>query len=108
MENLPPSSVYDKRDQFKFHIVNFPHLDSNIPCKPAYRIYISQLVRIGRICDNHNSFKYRHKLLTSRLIKQGYLYKVTLKGSVTNTLKIYKEACGRQNLPSNCSDKQTG
>ena len=32
-------SVYDKRDDFAFWIVNFLHMDSNIP------IYISQLVR---------------------------------------------------------------
>ena len=37
--------LYDKRDSFKFDIVNFPHMDSNIPCKPTYGVYISQLVR---------------------------------------------------------------
>lgn len=31
-------------------------MDSNIPSKPAYGIYISQLVRIGFICDNYKSF----------------------------------------------------
>ncbi len=35
------TSVYDKRDTFKFHIVNFPFLDSNIPTKPAYGVDIS-------------------------------------------------------------------
>ena len=30
------------------YIVNFPHMDRNIPSKPAYGVYISQLVRIGR------------------------------------------------------------
>ena len=30
------------------HIANFPHMDSNIPTKPAYGVYISQLVRIDR------------------------------------------------------------
>ena len=30
------TTVYDKRDSFDFHIVNFPILDSNIPTKPAY------------------------------------------------------------------------
>ena len=44
------TSVYDKRDSFSFHIVNFPFLNSNIPVTPAYGIYISQLVRVGRIC----------------------------------------------------------
>ena len=43
--------VYDKRDGFSFEIVKFPFLCSNIPSKPAYGVYISQLVRIGRICS---------------------------------------------------------
>ena len=47
------TAVYDKRDGFSFHIVNFPYMDSNIPSKPAYGVYISQLVRIGHICDNY-------------------------------------------------------
>ena len=68
------SSVYDKRDAFKFHIVNFPYLDSNIPTKPAYGTYISQLVRIGRICDRYVDFIERHRILTTRLLKQGYKY----------------------------------
>ena len=68
------TAVYDKRDGFSFHIVNFPYMDSNIPSKPAYGVYISQLVRIGRICDNYKSFYTRHHLLTCRLVKQGFLY----------------------------------
>ena len=46
------TAVYDKRDRFKFCIVNFPYLSSNNPSKPAYGVYISQLAKIGRICDN--------------------------------------------------------
>ena len=49
------TAVFDKRDSFTFNIVNFPHLSSNIPSKPAYGVYISQLVRIGRICSNLNN-----------------------------------------------------
>ena len=47
------TNVYDKRDDFGFNIVNFPHLCGNIPSKPAYGVYISQLVRIGRICSTY-------------------------------------------------------
>ena len=50
------TAVFDKRDDFNFHIVNFPHMDSNIPSKPACGVYILQLVRIGCICDNYESF----------------------------------------------------
>ena len=68
------TSVYDKRDSFDFYIVNFPHLDSNIPARPAYGVYMSQLVRIGRICKEYSDFRDRHHILTTRLLKQGYKY----------------------------------
>ena len=40
--------LYDKRDDFNFHIVNFPFLSSNIPSSPSYGVYISQLIRYAR------------------------------------------------------------
>ena len=66
-------AVY-KRDNFNFNIVNFPYLSSNIPSGPAYGVYISQLVRIGRICSNYTQFTWRHYKLTQRLIHQGFRY----------------------------------
>ena len=36
--------LYDKRDNFDFHIVNFPFLSGNIPSGPLYGVYISQLL----------------------------------------------------------------
>ena len=68
------TDVYDKRDGFNFNIVNFPHMCSNIPSKPAYGVYISQLVRIGRICSTYLQFKNRHYNLTAKLVKQGFWY----------------------------------
>ena len=59
------TSVFDKRDSFNFHIVNFPFLNSNIPAAPAYGVYI------GRICDE---FARRNGMVTSRLVKQGFRY----------------------------------
>ena len=43
-------SIYDKRDYFAFRIINFRHMDSNIPANLTYGVYISQLVRYARIC----------------------------------------------------------
>ena len=42
------TSVYDKRDDFGFPIVNFPWLSGDVPRLPSYGIYISQLVRFAR------------------------------------------------------------
>ena len=68
------TEVYDKRDDFNFNIVNFPFLCSNIPSGPAYGVYISQLVRIGRICADYSSFALRHCKLTEQLVHQGFRY----------------------------------
>ena len=38
-------SVFDNRDAFDFHIVNFSDLSGNIQTAPAHGTYISQLIR---------------------------------------------------------------
>ena len=70
------TSIYDKREDFNFKIVNFPYLDSNIPKNPAYGIYISQLVRYARICGDKREFKARNKRLSIKLEKQGFKKKI--------------------------------
>ena len=54
-----------------FH-VNFPFLCSNIPLSPAYGVYISQLIRYARACFAYEDFSKRGKLLTKKLMLQGY------------------------------------
>ena len=61
------TKLYDKCDEFDFHIVNFPFLSSNIPSSPSYGVYISQLIRYARCCSYYDDFGYRHKLLVDRL-----------------------------------------
>ena len=65
--------LYDKRDDFDFHIVNFPYLSSNIPSGPSYGVYISQLIRYAQCCSHYDDFRYRHKCLVDRLLSQGYI-----------------------------------
>ncbi len=48
--------LFDKRNYFNFQIVNFPHLDSNIPVKPAYGVYVSSLIRDFRACTYYSDF----------------------------------------------------
>ena len=67
------TSIYDKRDDFNFHITNFPFLSSNIPSSPAYGVYISQLIRYSRACSSYECFILRARRLSSKLLKQGYL-----------------------------------
>ena len=41
-------SIYDKRDGFTFWIVNFPHMDSNIPANSAYSVYIIRVFKLKK------------------------------------------------------------
>ena len=50
------TKLYDKRDAFGFHIVNFPFMSSNIPSAPAHGVYASQLVRYARCCSSYSDF----------------------------------------------------
>ena len=64
--------LYEKRDDFNFPIVNFPLLSNNILSAPAYGVYVSQLIRYTRACSNYHDFMERGKVLTTRLLNQGY------------------------------------
>ena len=64
--------IYDKRDDFNFEIINYPHLSSNIPTGPAYGVYVSRLIAFARICSDFSDFSKRHKLLVTKLLRQGY------------------------------------
>ena len=79
--------LYDKRDDFSFPIVNFPFLSGNIPSAPAYGVYVSQFIRYARACSNYQDFMERGKVLTTKLLNQGYQKNQT--GS--NTLEVLWE-----------------
>ena len=65
---------YDKRDDFDFEIVNFPFLDGDVPRRPSYGVYISQLIRFAGASWHVTYFKNRNKFLTAKLLKRGYRY----------------------------------
>ena len=67
------TSLYDKRDDFNFHITNFPFLSSNIPFSPAYGVFISQLIRYARACSSYEYFIPRAARLLCKLLGQGFV-----------------------------------
>ena len=75
--DIVSTKIYDKRDDFDFEIVNFPFLDGDVPRSTSYGVYISQLIRFARASSYVADFNTRNKLLTKKLLKQGYqLYKL--------------------------------
>ena len=68
------SKIYDKRDDFDFDIVYFRFLDGDVPRRPSYGVYISQLIIFARVCSHVDDFDTRNKCLTAHFLKQGYRY----------------------------------
>ena len=55
-------------------VVNFPFLDGDVPRSTSYGVYISQLIRFARASSHVADFNTHNKLLTQKLLKQGYQY----------------------------------
>ena len=72
--NTIHTKIYDKRDDFNFNNVNFPHLDGDVPRATFYGVYISQLIRFARACSNVRDFNERNLYITNKLLHQGYRY----------------------------------
>ena len=60
-------SLYDKWDDFNFDIVNLPFLDGDVPQRPSYGVYISQLFRFARASSNVTDSNNRNKFLTAHI-----------------------------------------
>ena len=67
------TSLNDKRDDFNFHITNFPFLSSNIPSSLANGVFISQLIRYVRACSSYECFILRAARLSPKLLGEGYV-----------------------------------
>ena len=68
------AKIYDKRDNFDFEIVNFLFLDGDVPLSTSYGVYTTQLIRFARASSYVADINTRNKLLTQKLLKQGYQY----------------------------------
>ena len=71
---LIPIKIYDKRDDLDFEIVNFPFLDGDFPRSTPYGVNISQLICFVRASSHVVDFNTCNKLLTQKLLKQGYRF----------------------------------
>ena len=92
------TSLYDKRDDFNFHITNFPFLSSNIPSSPAYGVFISQLIRYARACSSYECFILRAMRLSNKLLGQGYV-KERLKSSLRKFYGRYGDPTKQYEVP---------
>ena len=70
--DIVSTKIYDKRGDFDFEIVNFQFSDGDVPSSTSYGVFISQLIRFARASSYVSNFNTLNKLLTQKLLKQGY------------------------------------
>ena len=68
------TKMFDKRDDFDFDFVKFPFLDGYVPRSTPYGVYISQRIRFARASSHIDDFITWNKVLTAKLLRQGYRY----------------------------------
>ena len=49
-------------------------MDTDVPRSTSYGVYISQLIRFARMSSHVTDFNARIKILTGKLLHQGYRY----------------------------------
>jgi hypothetical protein len=64
--------VYCKTDDFPFHVISLPFLESNISNKLCYLVFYGQVLRYQRLCSHLRDFEARTKKLSSQLMDRGY------------------------------------
>ena len=64
------TKTYDKRDAFKFEIINYPHLNSNIPTNQAYGVMISEALRHFKNSTNLGDAIEKIKVLQHKLLQK--------------------------------------
>ena len=88
--DIVSTKIYDKRDDFDFEIVNFPFLGGGVPRSASCGVCVSRLVRFAGASGCVVDFNTRGKLLTQKLLKQGYRYHKLRKPFS----KFYRRCCG--------------
>ena len=73
-DGIVSTKIYDKRDDFDFEIVSFPFLGGGVPRSASCGVCVSQLIRFAGASGCVADFNTRNKLLTQKLLKQGYRY----------------------------------
>jgi hypothetical protein len=97
IRNKNVTSLYDKRNDFKFNINNYPNSSGNIHFKRSHGIIISQLIRYSKICMNINDFIENSRALIIKL-KEQFFDEFLLKNKVILLYNKYYHFIEKCNL----------
>ena len=63
--------VYDQTEKFKFNVLKYPSIKSNVPDSILYNVFYSQTFRIASIFNNKNTLKDWFRKIVSRCRGKG-------------------------------------
>ena len=66
-------SLYDKRNDFDFKVISMPNMKSNVPIKPTYGVFYSQLLRLFNANNCMDNFIRDIKSLMNKLVNQNFV-----------------------------------
>ena len=92
--------LFDKRDDFPFHIVRMPDRGSNIPSYIFYGTVLSEYLRIARSTLRLNDFIPRVSSLVVRMLNQGGQYFKLFK-QFNKAMMRYPDPFTRYNMTPN-------
>ena len=75
LDGFVRAGVCGERGGFDFDIVDFPFLDGDVPRSASCGVCVSQLLRFARVSGHVDDFNTRNKVLTAKLLRQGYRYR---------------------------------
>ena len=64
--------LFDKRDNFKFNIVNYPDMSGNISSNCGYGVVKSELKRYAKLSSHFSDFNSRKHILMEKLASKHY------------------------------------
>ena len=89
-DNTFTTSLYDKRDDYRFKIVRLPYRCSNIPKKMFTSSIVAEILRIARITSTFQAFFTAVHVLVKRMINQG-AHMLDIKTSAHRIIKKHWE-----------------
>ena len=96
IDNKFTYKLFDKRDNFPFHIVRMPHIKSNIPKYVFYGSILSEYLRIARSTLEIQDFRKKIEHLYWRMIDQGaevHMLHKQFKKALNRHPEIFKHFC---------------
>ena len=66
-------------------------MDGDVPRRTSYGVYISQLMRLARVCSHVEDLNARNRCLTAKLLKQGCRYhklRKAFSSSIADTMNL--------------------